>query len=109
MKFNTWILIGKGICFFIVGFFTPMSSSLAQYANTGDWPAKIVWWGVVIPACMIGGASALQAYFSTSFATYKAEKAVGNGGNEEGRFLASSQTIQAPQTGLTAPAAAPKP
>lgn len=72
MKFNNALILAKGATFFIIGVFTPWSAALAQWIGTGEWPPGIVWIGVILPASAIGGASQLQAFLSTSWASYKA-------------------------------------
>ena len=70
MRLETAIIIFKGLAHFVIGVFTPWSAALAQWANSGTWPEKIVWIGVILPASAIGGASALQAFLSGSYQTY---------------------------------------
>ena len=77
-KFESIILGTKAACFIIVGVATPLGVSLAQYANTGEWPSKIVWWGVVIPACSVGGATQLISFLNNSFHEYSAKRNNGN-------------------------------
>lgn len=78
MKLNTGIIIVKGMAFVAVGVGTSLSTSLAQYVNTGEWPSRIAWWGVVIPSCAVAAANAILSFLSGSFAEYKAERS-GNG------------------------------
>jgi len=78
MKLETVILVTKGCCYVFIGAFTPWSSSLAQWANSGTWPEKIVWVGVILPASFIGGASGLLAFLSGSYGNYMASRK-GNG------------------------------
>jgi TRAP-type C4-dicarboxylate transport system permease small subunit len=70
MNLKTAVVIVKGLCYLIVGVFTPWASALAQWANSGEWPSKIVWLGVILPASAIGGASSLLAFLSSSYKTY---------------------------------------
>lgn len=74
MKLNTGIIIIKGLAFVAVGAGTSLSTSLAQYVNTGEWPSRIAWWGVVIPSCVVAGANSILSFLSGSFAQYKAER-----------------------------------
>ena len=74
MKLNTAIIITKGLCYLLVGVFTPWSAALAQWVNSGEWPSKIIWVGVLLPVSAIGGASSLLAFLSGSFTEYKAQK-----------------------------------
>lgn len=72
MKLETAIIILKGLCYTLIGAFTPWSAALAQWANAdGEWPAKIIWIGVILPASIVGGASGLLAFLTTSYGTYK--------------------------------------
>lgn len=79
MKLPTAVIIAKGICYLTIGIATPLATSLAQYANTGEWPSRITWWGVVIPACAIGASSQVLAFLSNSFGDYQKKM---NGGSE---------------------------
>ena len=71
MKLDAWIIITKGACHLAIGVFTPWTVALAQWINTGGWPERIVWIGVIVPASVIGGASALLAFLSGSYKTYR--------------------------------------
>lgn len=70
MKLDTAILCLKCTCYLIVGIFTPWAASLAQWANSGEWPEKIVWVGVILPASAISGAASLLAFLSSSYGNY---------------------------------------
>ena len=78
MRLETAIIIFKGICFLTIGVFTPWSAALAQWVNSGTWPEKIVWVGIILPASAVGGASALQAFLSGSYQTYMDKRKVAN-------------------------------
>lgn len=54
----------------VIGVFTPWAGALAQWINSGDWPSKIVWIGVILPASAIGGANAWIAFTSSAFSDY---------------------------------------
>jgi len=69
MKLETGIVLAKGLCFVTIGACAPMSTALAQYANTGDWPSRIVW-TVIIIASITGGATQLLSFLSGSFTNY---------------------------------------
>lgn len=69
-KLDTAVLVAKGGCFLIIGFFTPLVSGLAQWANSGEWPGKIVW-VVMAGTCCVGGATQLLSFLSNSFSDYK--------------------------------------
>lgn len=75
MRFETTIVFVKALCHLVIGVFTPWAASLAQWVNSGEWPSKIVWIGVILPASAVGGASALQAFLSGSYRTYTDKKA----------------------------------
>ena len=74
MKLATLVIATKGACYLIIGIATPLAASLAQWANSGTWPERIVWMGVVLPACLIGGATQLLAFLSKSFGSYQEER-----------------------------------
>jgi len=77
MKLDTVIIIAKGLCYLIIGVFTPWTTALAQWVNSGEWPGKIIWLGVIVPASAIGGASSLLAFLSGSWTDYKAKRNAG--------------------------------
>lgn len=70
MKLSAVVITIKGLCVLTIGVGTPLGVSLAQYANLNEWPSKIVWWGVVVPSCIVGGANALLAWLSNAFKDY---------------------------------------
>lgn len=70
MKPETGIVILKGLGYIIVGVGTALASTLAQYANSEAWPSRIIWWGVVIPSCMVAGANSLLSFLSGSVSEY---------------------------------------
>ncbi len=78
MKLETVVLVAKGCCYLIVGAGVAWSSSLAQWVNSGEWPEKIAWLGIIIPASVIGAANGLLAFLSGSYTTYMKERN-GNG------------------------------
>lgn len=74
MKLDTSIVVTKGFCYLMIGVFTPWAAALAQWINSGEWPARIVWVGVILPASAVGGASQLLAFLSNTWADYKAAR-----------------------------------
>lgn len=74
MKLNTAVIIAKGMAHLIIGVFTPWSAALAQWVNSGTWPERIIWIGILLPASAVGGASAVLAFLSGSFTEYRAQK-----------------------------------
>lgn len=78
MKQETVILILKGLCYVTIGALTPMSAALAQWANSGEWPPKIIWI-VIIIAAITGAATQLLSFLSQAYSTFKEEQKNGNG------------------------------
>lgn len=72
MKQGTAVLCIKGACFVVVGAGTPLITNLSQWANSGEWPARINW-VVIIIGGVVGGATQLLSFLSESFAQYKAQ------------------------------------
>ena len=72
MKQSTVVIFFKAASVTIIGAAAPMAASLSQWVNSGDWPPRIAIVGVVIPAMLIGGCSALSAFLSSSWANYTA-------------------------------------
>lgn len=70
MKLETAVIITKGLCYVTIGGLTPLSAALAQWANTGEWPPRIIW-VVVLSGCIVGGATQLLSFLSGSFSNYK--------------------------------------
>lgn len=79
LRLETAVVIVKGLAHLIVGVFTPWSAALGQWTNTGDWPSRITWIGLILPASAIGGFSALLAFLSGSFQTYSRQRKNGAG------------------------------
>ena len=71
LRLETAVVVFKGLAHLIVGVFTPWAAALAQWTNSEQWPAKITWIGVILPASAVGGCSALLAFLSGSFQTYQ--------------------------------------
>lgn len=74
MKLETGVILFKGLAYVVVGIFTPWSAALAQWVNSGEWPQRIVWVGIILPASAIGGASSLLAFLSGSYKEYVAQR-----------------------------------
>lgn len=69
MKLDTVIIISKMACFVAIGFFTPLTVGLAQWADVNEWPSKINW-VVIGSSCVIGGATQLLSFLSQSYSQY---------------------------------------
>ncbi len=73
MKLDTTVVLTKGLCFVAIGFFTPLTTGLAQWANSHEWPDRLVW--VIMGAtCAVGAASQLLSYLSGSYTDYVAKR-----------------------------------
>lgn len=73
MKLDSAVIISKAVCYITIGFFTPLTVGLAQWANSGEWPGKIIW--VVIGAsCFVGAANSLLSFLSGSYSDYVAKR-----------------------------------
>jgi hypothetical protein len=77
-KLDTFIVVSKGFAYLIVGIFSPWIAALGQWANSGEWPSRIVWVGVILPLSAIGGATQWLAFCSSSWKDYKDQR--DNGG-----------------------------
>ena len=78
VRLETAVIVAKGLCYLISGIFTPWAAALAQWTNSGEWPAKITWIGVILPASAVGGTTALLAFLSSSFTQYQRKRQNGN-------------------------------
>lgn len=74
MKLETVVIIVKGLCYVAVGAGVAWSSSLAQWVNSGESPGHIHWYGVIIPASIIGAGNALLSFLSGSYRSYMDER-----------------------------------
>lgn len=74
MPTNGKILWVKCACYLTIGVFTPWASSLAQWANSEQLPSKFIWLGVILPASLMGGASQLLSFLSSSYGKYQQEQ-----------------------------------
>ncbi len=79
MKTDTFLLSAKALCYLVIGAGTPMSSALAQWANSHEWPDKITW-VVVIIGSTVGGASSMLAFFSGAYSDYVKARTTGEVG-----------------------------
>lgn len=73
MKLDTAVVITKGLCYLAVGAGANLATSLAQWANSGQWPARIQWI-VIIVGATVGAATQLLSFLSGSFTTYRQKK-----------------------------------
>jgi hypothetical protein len=73
IKLETVVILAKAGCFVIVGFFTPLTSGLAQWANSGQWPGPIVW-VIMLSSCMVGMGGQLLSFLSGSYSDYIAAR-----------------------------------
>lgn len=80
MKIETLVLLLKGSSFIGAAVFVNLSTNLAQWANSGEWPAKISW-TVIVCGALGAGCNALLSFLSGSYADYIASKKA-NGGTE---------------------------
>lgn len=73
MRAATAVIILKAACFVTVGFGTSLVNSLAQWADTGDWPPRINW-VIVMVSGAVAAATQLLAFLSDSYAKYSNEQ-----------------------------------
>lgn len=79
MKLETAVIITKGLCFVVIGATTPLAVSLAQWADSGQWPPTINW-VVIGSGCFAGAATQMLAFLSQSFGDYKEQIKSGGSG-----------------------------
>lgn len=101
MKQDTAIVVTKGFCYVVVGFFTPLSVGLAQWANSGQWPSNIIW-VVIGSACATGAATQLLSYLSGSYSDYVKGRANGSAQSGDTTMMLLSKASQQ-QTTTTPP------
>jgi hypothetical protein len=83
MQLPKTVIITKAFCFVLIGALTPLAASLAQWANSGELPPKIVWI-VIVAGCTVGGATQLLSFLSSSYSDYVQTKSNGNGNSGPG-------------------------
>ena len=66
-----WLLFIKGMCYVLIGVFTPWSAAMAQWIGSGEWPGRIIWVAVILPASVLGGAGQLLAFLNSDFAKHQ--------------------------------------
>lgn len=80
---DTVIVLSKGFAFILIGVFTPWTAALAQWINSGQWPGKIIWIGIILPASVIGGATQWVAFTSGAWKEYRQQKLANDTGQEQ--------------------------
>jgi hypothetical protein len=83
MKIPTVVIIAKAFCFVLIGALTPLAASLAQWANSGELPPRIVWI-VILSGCAVGGATQLLSFLSSAYSDYVQTRSNGNGSSGPG-------------------------
>lgn len=74
MKLDSFIIMSKGASFVMIGFFSPWVAALGQWINSGEWPARIIWVGLILPLSVIGAASQWQSFCSGSWKEYRDQR-----------------------------------
>lgn len=74
MRLDTFIIITKGLAHVMVGIFTPWMGALAQWINSGEWPGRIVWIGVILPLSVLGAGNAWISFTSGSWREYQQQQ-----------------------------------
>lgn len=83
MNKDTAIIISKGLAYVIVGIFGPWVGALAQWANSGQEPPRIIWIGVILPLSAIGAGNAWIAFTSGSWTTYRQQSKADSSGEDQ--------------------------
>ena len=81
-KLDTSVIIVKAFCYVLIGGLTPLGASLAQWANSGESPGRIVWI-TIIAGCIVGGATQLLSFLSGSYSDYVSKGANGTNGTTQ--------------------------
>lgn len=71
------IVVVKGGCYMVIGGLMPLTTNLAQWANSGEWPSRINW-VVIIAGCGVGAATQLLSFLSGSYSDYIKGRANGS-------------------------------
>ena len=83
MKLDTFMIVTKGMAHLAVGVFLPWSAALAQWINSGEWPPRIIWIAVIMPASVIGAGNAWIAFTSGAFHLFEQQKKADATGEEQ--------------------------
>jgi len=86
LKLETIVVVAKAYCFVIIGFFTPLTVGLAQWANSGEMPGPIIWI-VTGASCFVGAAGQLLSFLSGSYSDYTAGRKQGGQSFDTQQFL----------------------
>ena len=81
IKLDTIVLVAKACCYMILGFFTPLTVGLAQWANSGEFPGPLIWI-VMFASCVVGMASQLLSFMSGSYGDYLSSRKSQSNGNQ---------------------------
>jgi hypothetical protein len=76
MKLDTGVVLTKGLCYVVIGGLTPLTVSLAQWANSDQWPSRLIWI-ITIASCGVGAATQLLSFLSGSYTDYVKGRANG--------------------------------
>lgn len=80
MKLETGVILLQGVSVTIRGAGIALATGLAQWVDSDVAPSRIAWI-IIITGAIIGGASQLSSFLSTSFGQYlKNRSGNGNGG-----------------------------
>lgn len=74
LRMETAIVTLKCLCYVLIGVFTPWAAALGQWVNSGEWPPRIVWVAIILPASAIGGATQLLSFLSGSYRDFLDKK-----------------------------------
>lgn len=74
MKLDTFIILSKGGAFVLAGFFAPWVAALGQWINSGEWPARIIWVGLILPLSIVGATNGWLAFCSGSWKEYRDQR-----------------------------------
>lgn len=69
MKLPTAVIIAKACCFVFIGGMTPLATGLGQWVDSGAWPPAINW-VVILAGCVVGAATQLLSFLSSSYSDY---------------------------------------
>lgn len=94
MRQDTAIITTKGICYWLIGTFTPWGAALAQWANSGESPSMIVWLGIILPLSIVGGATQLLSFLSGSYGEYRKSKESIKAVIDAGEMVTKKQQIE---------------
>lgn len=90
MKLDSFMLVSKAACYFLIGFGTPLSAGLVPWVNSHEFPDEVTWVALII-AAVVGGATSMLAFFSGTYSDYVRGRSTAGGGGSQANDTANQK------------------